>query len=668
MAHDVFVSYSSQDKPTADAIVASLEANGIRCWIAPRDILPGSDWSESIMEAIEQAGTMVLVFSGHSNTSPQIRREIESAVSAGIPLIPLRIEEVLPCKSIQYFIGPQHWLDAWTPPLEQHLHRLTATIKALLSKRVEGFDATGKEPRLKPQTDTAVAAPTPASAELSLTAAWEETPVETAKSPPVRKFVWTLPLILACFLVAAALGAGAVWWLINQPAASQKAQSPALPIKEGEPRAEQPKALVVPAFPGQVYHVSRQGNDANPGSADQPWQTLQHAADTVKPGDAVNVRAAVYKEAVTFTRSGTPEAPITFAATPGEQVTVQGLKMQPGASHIRFHGFTINGFKYWGIECVGNNHHLVFSNLKVEGGECGVHLTEGDSGKPSTHGAVSHIILEDSVIRNPQFTAVDCTPGPCNQLTLRRLEISGAGMGGEASYGADGIGIERGSHIVIEDCHIHDNGGDGVDLNSRDREGRVPGIIVRRNVVARNRLNGVKLWAGGRLEGNVIWGQGENPLLVGIFPCRAEIVGNTIAYNMWDKDFGVRDYAATFGYPEESGPSRPEVELILNNNIFAFNTGPAHEGPTGIYLGPGVRLVEEHHNVFFSRPDNEIFAAFLGKTGQEISREDLVSGAWARATGQGRDDLALDPKFVSGWPKVNLRLRPGSPAAGRGAY
>jgi Right handed beta helix region len=425
---------------------------------------------------------------------------------------------------------------------------------------------------------------------------------------------------------------------------------------------------VGPAFPGQIYQVSQQGNDANSGSIDQPWLTLQHAADTVSPGDTVKVGAGVYKEAVSFTRSGTPDAPITFTATPGKSVTVKGLKLQPGASHLRFHGFTVSGFKIWGIECAGNNHHLVFSHHKVEGGEVGVHLTEGESGKPPAYGPVSHIILEDIVIRNPQGPAVDCTPGPCSHMTLRRLEISGAGLGGEASYGSDGIGIERGSHIVIEDCNIHDNGGDGIDLNSRDREGRVPGIIVRRNVVARNRLNGIKLWAGGRAEWNAIWGQGDNPLLVGIFPCRAEIISNTIAYNMWDKEFGVRNYAATFGHPEESGPPRPEVELILYNNIFAFNTGPAHDGGTGIYLGPGVRLVEEHHNVFFSRPDNEIFAAFLGKTGREISREDLFKGAWTRATGQGQGDLTLDPKFISGWPNVNLRLRPDSPASGRGAH
>jgi tetratricopeptide (TPR) repeat protein len=238
MAHDVFVSYSSQDKPTADAIVATLEANGISCWIAPRDILPGTDWGEAIVEGIEEARTMVLVFSAHSNTSPQVRREIERAVHAVIPVIPFRIEDVLPCRALQYFIGPQHWLDAWAPPPEQHLHRLTDTIKALLSRRLEGLDDAGKEPRLKAQIDLTVGTPTPAAPEPPPTAARAATSREIAPSPPARKIAWTVPLILAGFLVAAALGGGAVWWLIYQPAAPPSARAPALPQKEGEPRAE----------------------------------------------------------------------------------------------------------------------------------------------------------------------------------------------------------------------------------------------------------------------------------------------------------------------------------------------------------------------------------------------------------------------------------------------
>jgi len=116
MAHDVFVSYSTKDKPTADAICAALEANGIRCWIAPRDILPGSDWGEAIIDAIHACRAMVLVFSGSSNASSQIKREIERAVNVGIPVLPFRIEDVLPSKTLEYFISTQHWLDALTPP------------------------------------------------------------------------------------------------------------------------------------------------------------------------------------------------------------------------------------------------------------------------------------------------------------------------------------------------------------------------------------------------------------------------------------------------------------------------------------------------------------------------------------------------------------------------
>ena len=48
MAHDVFISYSSKDKPVADAACATLESSGVRCWIAPRDVAPGVAYAESL--------------------------------------------------------------------------------------------------------------------------------------------------------------------------------------------------------------------------------------------------------------------------------------------------------------------------------------------------------------------------------------------------------------------------------------------------------------------------------------------------------------------------------------------------------------------------------------------------------------------------------------------
>jgi len=63
MAHDVFISYSSKDKAVADAVCASLEARKIRCWIAPRDVLPGEEYAEALIESLNQSRLMVLVFS-----------------------------------------------------------------------------------------------------------------------------------------------------------------------------------------------------------------------------------------------------------------------------------------------------------------------------------------------------------------------------------------------------------------------------------------------------------------------------------------------------------------------------------------------------------------------------------------------------------------------------
>jgi hypothetical protein len=132
MAHDVFISYSHVDKATADAACATLERNGVRCWIAPRDITPGDEWSAAIVKAIDQCRVMLLVFSASANDSRQIRREVERAINAGVTLVPVRIENVNPTESLAYFMSTVHWLDALTPPLDSHLQRLADSIKALL--------------------------------------------------------------------------------------------------------------------------------------------------------------------------------------------------------------------------------------------------------------------------------------------------------------------------------------------------------------------------------------------------------------------------------------------------------------------------------------------------------------------------------------------------------
>lgn len=132
MAHDVFISYSSYDKTIADAVCAKLESRRIRCWIAPRDVLAGTDYAESIINAIEGCQIVVLILSANSNNSPQVKREIERAVSKGVSILTFKIEDVTLTKSMEYYVSSEHWLDALTPPLENHLNKLVETIESIL--------------------------------------------------------------------------------------------------------------------------------------------------------------------------------------------------------------------------------------------------------------------------------------------------------------------------------------------------------------------------------------------------------------------------------------------------------------------------------------------------------------------------------------------------------
>jgi hypothetical protein len=113
--HDVFISYSSRDKAAADALCAALEASGVRCWVAPRDIKPGESWAASILRGIADCRMMVLVFSAHANDSQHVRREVERAVHRGIAIAPLRVPDVMPKDDMEYFLSSSHCRN-WNAP------------------------------------------------------------------------------------------------------------------------------------------------------------------------------------------------------------------------------------------------------------------------------------------------------------------------------------------------------------------------------------------------------------------------------------------------------------------------------------------------------------------------------------------------------------------------
>ena len=131
MNDKIFISYSHHDAAVANGLCTAIEGAGVAVWIAPRDIEPSSEWAEQIIDGINAARIMLVVFSAWSNRSPQVRREVERAVNRDIPVIPFRIENVLPVKSLEYFLSTQHWFDAFDGALDSHIPRLCRLVQAL---------------------------------------------------------------------------------------------------------------------------------------------------------------------------------------------------------------------------------------------------------------------------------------------------------------------------------------------------------------------------------------------------------------------------------------------------------------------------------------------------------------------------------------------------------
>ena len=126
----VFISYSSADKPVADAICHHLEQNGVRCWIAPRDI-NSSDWASSIMDGLRRSDVFVVIISQNSIASPEVTKEVTEATRVCQYILPFKVDDNDLSDRLRYHLGPCHWLDAVSPPLEQRVDELLQRIRNL---------------------------------------------------------------------------------------------------------------------------------------------------------------------------------------------------------------------------------------------------------------------------------------------------------------------------------------------------------------------------------------------------------------------------------------------------------------------------------------------------------------------------------------------------------
>lgn len=139
MSANIFVSYASKDVKVAMTLCNALENRGFMTWIAARDIQPGENFQVAIVQAIRKAKILLLVFTGASNTSEEMTKELALASQQKMIVIPLRIEDVAPSDAFAYEFATRQWIDFFAD-WEFAIEQLTRRIGQALLERSAGIE------------------------------------------------------------------------------------------------------------------------------------------------------------------------------------------------------------------------------------------------------------------------------------------------------------------------------------------------------------------------------------------------------------------------------------------------------------------------------------------------------------------------------------------------
>jgi hypothetical protein len=426
------------------------------------------------------------------------------------------------------------------------------------------------------------------------------------------------------------------------------------------------------------WHVSAlDGRDSNNGlSPATAFATLQRAELQVKPGDVVLVGDGTYTNTdrkdggavLDITRSGTPEAWITWKARPGHKPTVRAsgwVGIQVKGSYQVIDGFHVMGF----------NDAIVL--LKAQ--------EDAKNAKPDPHFNTNGILVEGR--RNPP----DAKP---HHIVIRNCVV-GKNPGG-------GISVLEADYVTIEDNHVFENawfmryGGSGITLLNNWQHDDKPGyhIVVQRNVVWNNKtlVNWEKI--GKLSDGNGILLDVTDQVADGATNPNADAVlsaGGTSASAPAPASASASASASSLGSATAGAPPKPKRPVwtsraLVANNLSAFNGGSGiHTFRTAhvdivnntTYWNGGIvgypELFSNNsndvvilNNIIVPRPDGQVTANSRNRN----LRWDYNLYPVAQAVVKGPNDIVADPQFIAiglDLRTANFRLVLGSPGLDSGS-
>jgi predicted NBD/HSP70 family sugar kinase len=164
-----FICHAGEDQHQAELLAERMEATGLHCWIAPRDIPSGWRYAPAITQAIDRCSVFLILYSEHAAKSTHVASEIEHCAGIDKPILLVRTDSADPHADnrISLFLGSHQWFDASAESLEGQLDEIAADVRALLveaeeeEKEEEIVEPPESDPDPEPEEGGPVESPVP---------------------------------------------------------------------------------------------------------------------------------------------------------------------------------------------------------------------------------------------------------------------------------------------------------------------------------------------------------------------------------------------------------------------------------------------------------------------------------------------------------------------------
>jgi hypothetical protein len=385
--------------------------------------------------------------------------------------------------------------------------------------------------------------------------------------------------------------------------------------------------------------VAPDGNDGNPGTLEQPWRTVQYAADSLAPGDVVYIREGTYHEHVIVTRSGGLEKMITLSAYPGETVTLDG-----------------DGFDMWnwsGVIDLSGQHHIRVSGLRIiNSAYAGVFA---DGGR---NFVVDHLYTYNTASSGIAFFGAQ-------EVLVDANEVVWAGSGGVQEH----ITLANTQNFEVRHNHVHDfnpetGGKEGIDA----KDGSANGSIHHNHIHNLDRV-GIYVDAYAQHTFDIqVYANEVHDIAANGFALASEAGGllenisiyNNLAYHNMNHGLSISECC------DDLAASHPMQNILIINNTFVEN-GWDREWGGGIRLAnPDIAGLVIRNNILSQNNSFQLLTESWAHAADLTVDHNLIDG-YRDQDGEfyGEDYLTGSPLFVNP-TQEDFHLQPQSPAIDAG--